>query len=188
MTNRCHDSSRRNAPRKVNAPRFIRSNGFQIARPCVRARAEEFHSRVARDPSISVPSVSMSNRNSRTHVVDARGERVDYTKAGVSRARCSFADSRVVNVGVKIDSKLYTYTLQQLAFSRGSRFLGTSAERALSSSHRPLRKGTCVRGRALFSRVALCLSFPTTTEVFAPRLLRFIDSDILIRLFNAMRI
>lgn len=76
----------------------------------------------------------MSNHNSRT-LVGASKDVVNY-QSPVSCIRCTFTDVRELQiracstllrvVDAKIDSKLYT--LQQLAFSRGSRFLRILAE------------------------------------------------------------
>lgn len=63
MTNslsRC-DSPRRNARLKVNAPKFIRPNGFRIARACVR-RAKEFHSRCKISLYIGFDFISLSSQ------------------------------------------------------------------------------------------------------------------------------
>lgn len=134
----------------------------------VHARAEEFHSRRARSWDVR-SVVSMSNRNIRASMSShVPAGRVDYQGRRASRT-LQFREPRIRSRSTLLRGRKNRFQTVHVAtcfFARLS--LSPRFSRASSLVEPSATSQRYARGKALFSRVARCLSFPTITEVFAP--------------------
>lgn len=169
MTNSRCDSPCRNARLKVNAPKFIRPNEFQIARVRACVLSERISLSLQFRIFIRLYRWAIIIR---VHLsVQAKMSSITKVPCLASGARLpmSAANSRVFNVVTRCRRKNRFQTIYAATacfFARLS--FSPYSSRALLSSHWLLSKDA--RGRAIFSYVALYLSFPTITEIFTLRL------------------